>query len=103
MKSLLFVAAVSCLALASSSPLSSSATAAADCESTLPWGESCPQEQDNIAWRFADPDHCSRYYECVNGCSLHLVCQEDQLFDEEEEWCTEETKVSLFGRNRRAV
>ena len=58
-----------------------------DCETSMPTGDTCPSTVDDIAWLFPEPEHCSRYYECVNGCYRELVCQDGKLYDEVYEAC----------------
>jgi len=55
------------------------------CENTtLPDGSTCPQTGLHV---FEDPDHCSRYWECYNGCLNHITCKNDYLFDPVHGWC----------------
>jgi len=55
------------------------------CENTtLPDGTSCPPDGLHV---YVDPEHCSRYWECYNGCLNHVTCQKDYLFDPVHEWC----------------
>lgn len=55
------------------------------CENTtLPDGTKCPSQGLHL---YVDPDHCSRYWECYNGCLNHITCQNDYLFDPIHGWC----------------
>merc|ERR1712172_209425 len=55
------------------------------CENTtLPDGTTCPPTGNHL---YVDPDHCSRYWECYNGCLNHITCQNDYLFDPVHGWC----------------
>merc|ERR1712021_138546 len=43
------------------------------CENTtLPDGTTCPPSGEHL---YVDPDHCSRYWECYNGCLNHITCK----------------------------
>merc|ERR1711976_288428 len=45
------------------------------CENhTLPDGTTCPVD-DNTDHTYPDEDHCSRYWDCYNGCFTHMQCQ----------------------------
>ena len=35
----------------------------------------------------ADPWHCSKYWECYEGCLTHMTCQKNYLFDSVNGWC----------------
>jgi len=63
-----------------------SLTVALACENgnTLPDGRKCPSSGLHL---YVDPDHCSRYWECYNGCLNHITCQNDYLFDPVHGWC----------------
>merc|ERR1712004_742417 len=51
------------------------------CENhTLPDGTYCP-EDGQIDHTYADPEHCSRFWDCYNGCMTHMQCQQDYLYD----------------------
>merc|ERR1712008_190773 len=54
------------------------------CENTtLPDGTTCPPTENHL---YVDPDHCSRYWECYNGCLNHITCKNDYLFDPVHGW-----------------
>jgi len=62
-----------------------SITGALACDNTtLPDGTTCPP---NGLHTYVDPDHCSKYWECYNGCLNHMTCQNDYLFDPVHGWC----------------
>jgi len=56
----------------------------------LPDGEECPESGLHL---YVDKEHCSRYWECYNGCANHMTCQMDYLYDEEHKWCNQPEKV----------
>jgi len=69
--------------------LSSQPEVLAQCDAELPSGNSCTQED---FFTEADPEACSFFYECSEGCVSHLQCEphEDGLprvFDDVMEWC----------------
>ena len=47
----------------------------------------------------ADPWHCSKYWECYNGCLSHMTCHEDHLFDPVNGWCDFPQNVCCENRN----
>ena len=50
----------------------------------LPDGTSC----DGFDFQqFADPNDCSSYFECQNGCAVNLKCEYDFLFDTMYSYC----------------
>merc|ERR1711936_925453 len=53
---------------------------------TLPDGSSCPND-GHIDHTYADPEHCSRFFDCYNGCLNHMQCQLDYLYDTVHGWC----------------
>ncbi len=55
----------------------------------------CPSEAEmpNTSVTYPDPDHCSRYYECFNGCSAKLQCASGTLYDDFHGWCNTATEV----------
>ncbi|TRY73017.1 hypothetical protein TCAL_13049 [Tigriopus californicus] len=59
----------------------------AQCQDTLPWGEKCPTDAPNTAITYPDEDHCSRYWECFNGCAQNLQCGQNYLYDAIHGWC----------------
>ena len=56
----------------------------------LPDGSECPPDGLHV---YPDEEHCSRYWECYNGCSTHMKCPGDFLYDAEREWCNDPEKV----------
>lgn len=66
----------------------------AQCEETLPWGEKCPTDAPNTAITYPDEDHCSRYWECYNGCAQNLKCGQNYLYDAAHGWCNYPQDVS---------
>jgi hypothetical protein len=70
------------------------AAAAASClpPSDIPVDLSCPR--DNVSRTLSDPNDCSRFYECYNGCISHLSCPQGKLYQEENSWCEFPSKVS---------
>ena len=47
----------------------------------------------------ADPDHCSQYWECYNGCLTHMICQGNYLFDDVHGWCNIPESVCCGDRD----
>ena len=45
---------------------------------SLPDGSSCQGQDDNM---YEDPEECSNYYQCKNGCAILKTCERDFLFD----------------------
>merc|ERR1712020_609266 len=69
------------------------------CENhTLPDGTYCP-EDGQIDHTYADPEHCSRFWDCYNGCMTHMQCQQDYLYDIAHGWCDEPHKVTCGDRD----
>merc|ERR1711874_246175 len=69
------------------------------CENnTLPDGTYCP-EDGQIDHTYADPEHCSRFWDCYNGCMTHMQCQQDYLYDIPHGWCDEPHKVTCGDRD----
>ena len=60
------------LLLSCSSGTGGSLVGVTDCPSELPDGTHCPADHDNHAYTYPDPEDCSSYYECWNGCMAHL-------------------------------
>jgi hypothetical protein len=63
------------------------AAAAATCLpfKDIPVDLSCAH--DNVSRTTADPEDCSRFYECYNGCISNLPCPLDKFYDEKNAWC----------------
>merc|ERR1712038_169341 len=69
------------------------------CENhTLPDGTYCPDD-GQIDHTYADPEHCSRFWDCYNGCMTHMQCQQDYLYDIPHGWCDEPHKVTCGDRD----
>merc|ERR1712107_882001 len=69
------------------------------CENhTLPDGTTCPVD-DDTDHTYPDEDHCSRYWDCYNGCFTHMQCQLDYLYDITTGWCDEPEKVYCGDRD----
>merc|ERR1711997_158144 len=67
------------------------------CENaTLPDGSYCPPQGLHV---YEDPEHCSRYWECYNGCLTHMTCQQNYLFDIAHEWCDFPNNVCCGDRD----
>ena len=103
------------------SALSSVALAQFKCENhTLPDGTTCPVDDntDHVSlflWQrpcsrirslikvffqtYPDEDHCSRYWDCYNGCFTHMQCQLNYLYDITTGWCDEPEKVYCGDRD----
>jgi len=58
----------------------------AQCMDTLPDGTTCGA--DEYFKNYPDPDACSWYFECNEGCFSHNQCQDDFRYDVDYEWCT---------------
>lgn len=72
-----------------------------DCDTTMPSGKECTA--DNNLYTEADPEACSRYYECEDSCAAHQQCQpsEDGLprvYDEVFEWCEYTDSIDCGSR-----
>merc|ERR1711936_906451 len=65
---------------------------------TLPDGSSCPND-GHIDHTYADPEHCSRFFDCYNGCLNHMQCQLDYLYDTVHGWCDEPGRVTCGDRD----
>merc|ERR1712223_450131 len=65
---------------------------------TLPDGSSCPND-GHIDHTYADPEHCSRFFDCYNGCLNHMQCQLDYLYDTVHGWCDEPGRVTCGNRD----
>jgi len=76
----------------------SHAASVTDCPNTLPDGTLCPADHDNIAHTYEDPEDCSSYYECWNGCMAHLQCKSDYLYDSFSDICTKQEDVVCGDR-----
>jgi len=70
---------------------------AAQCSDKLPNGQHCPK--DKGPYFYADPDHCSRYWQCDNGCASHLLCEKDYLYDDLHKWCNYPKMVDCGKRD----
>merc|ERR1711994_318618 len=69
------------------------------CENhTLPDGTYCPDD-GQIDHTYADPEHCSRFWDCYNGCLTHMQCQQDYLYDIAHGWCDEPHRVTCGDRD----
>ena len=67
------------------------------CENTtLPDGSYCPESGLKVV---ADPNHCSQYWECYNGCLTHMLCQGNYLFDDVHGWCNTPENVCCGERD----
>merc|ERR1712158_12390 len=64
---------------------------------TLPDGSSCPND-GHIDHTYADPEHCSRFFDCYNGCLNHMQCQLDYLYDTVHGWCDYPGRVDCGDR-----
>ena len=62
------------------------------CETTLPNGTQCPSLG---LYNYPDQLHCSKYYQCDNGCWTHQTCQIDFLYDVNDKICREPYKVII--------
>jgi len=74
------------------------AGATADCPTTLPDGTQCPQVADDHSYTYPDPEDCSAFYECWNGCAAHLKCQLDYNYDVAHKWCNYHQDVDCGDR-----
>ena len=63
------------------------------CENTLPDGTQCPALG---LTRYPDEYHCSKYYQCDEGCLTHPTCPADHLFDINDNICKEPYTVNLI-------
>jgi len=61
----------------------------------LPDGTSCDGLDSK---QFADPDDCSSYFECQNGCAVNLKCERDFLFDTVHNYCSYPLGVDCGAR-----
>ena len=61
----------------------------------LPDGTSCDGLDSK---QFADPDDCSSYFECQNGCAVNLKCERDFLFDTVHSYCSYPLGVDCGAR-----
>merc|ERR1711981_8518 len=69
------------------------------CENqTLPDGSTCPNDGP-IDHTYPDPDHCSMFWDCYNGCLTKMVCQLDYLYDTAHGWCDYPQKVHCGDRD----
>ena len=57
-------------------------------------GIECPTDRPGESLTFADPDHCSKYWECYNGCATYFQCPLDYLYDDSNGWCDSAENVS---------
>lgn len=64
-----------------------------DCPNLLPDGTPCPADHDNVAYTYPDPEECSSYYECFNGCVNHMKCRLDYVYDSVHDTCTKQEDV----------
>ena len=48
---------------------------------------------------YEDPQHCSMYWECYNGCLSHMTCQGNQLYDSEHGWCLPPENICCGNRD----
>jgi len=86
------------IALGMASPASGySLPEVGNCTKTLPNNQTCPDGTG--PYFYADPDHCSMYYQCDDGCASHLLCQGDYLYDDKHQWCNFPQQVTCGTRD----
>ena len=68
------------------------AYAMADCDHNLPDGTPCPLEGQDF---YPDMEHCSKYWECLEGCAFHRTCPNSYLYELHHKWCTYPEEVSF--------
>jgi len=61
----------------------------------LPNGDSC-KDQDGL--QFPDPEDCSSYYLCRDGCASHVKCERNFLFDTFRGYCNYPLDVDCGDR-----
>lgn len=76
--------------------VASSALATEDCIHVLPDGSVCPDVGQDF---FPDRNHCSKYWDCFDGCATHMLCQSDYLYDIEHKWCNTPQDVTCGERD----
>lgn len=82
-----------------SSLIISTAVADPTCNTTVPpLGIDCPTTT-GVSFTYADPDHCSMYWECFNHCSNHLKCSDGMLYDSTHKWCNTASDVYCGDRD----
>jgi len=67
------------------------------CTDELPNGQHCPKGKGPFF--YPDPDHCSRYWQCDNGCASHMLCDMDFLYDDKHAWCNTPQQVDCGTRD----
>lgn len=68
-----------------------------DCEDVIDsLNITCPTDQPNTPVLYPDPLHCSRYWECYNGCATNFLCEQDYLYDDVHKYCNFPDKVRLL-------
>jgi len=70
---------------------------ASNCNHTLPDGSTCPTGKGPFT--FPDLDHCSRFWQCDNGCATHMLCERDFLYDDKRHWCNTPQLVDCGKRD----
>jgi len=78
-------------------PVCSATVFVRDCNHLLPDNTTCPAGKG--PYIYPDPDHCSRFWQCDNGCSSHMLCQKDFLYDVEHKWCNTPELVECGSRD----
>ena len=69
---------------------------AAQCDDTLPDGSKCDDEKPKD---YEDPEECSMFYHCEDGCVTHQQCTADKpLFDSRYHWCMKYEDVECGAR-----
>jgi len=65
------------------------------CDSTLPDGSECGSTEKKA---YEDPEACSMYYQCTQGCVTHEQCEDDFLFNSLYRWCMHPSDVDCGDR-----
>ncbi|XP_023327994.1 probable chitinase 10 [Eurytemora carolleeae] len=60
------------------------------CSPDLPGGGKCEEGKFSV---YPDPDSCSDFWQCINGCAQKVSCDDGFLFDEDLQMCEDEDKV----------
>merc|ERR1712142_1040352 len=70
-----------------------------DCNKILPDNSTCPEGKG--PYMYPDADHCSRFWQCDNGCVTHMLCEKDYLYDDKREWCMHQRRHRNSSRTLR--
>jgi hypothetical protein len=92
-----YIAVMQLLALSATAILALEDPVCSPPESLPTTGEVCPADNGSgFPFYFIDPEYCSMYWRCLNGCATQESCPDGYLFEEIDSICEQAEIVSTW-------